>query len=257
MSDDRLPQGRAGWTPIPDPTLLTTQQSRELREEIFRSMQAQRELLESRFAAYEQAMNRFRENLPRDLNVHVDTIQALFAEKLAGHQSAIVQKFEAIDGRFYERDARLEQASRINEIRVDQASATIKAAVDAARSSDQKAADASAAATDKAINKTEVATKEKIDSLQALLTGSIDDIRGQISALNSRMDRGEGASRGIHENSSERRGNIAMVIGVSSFGVTVISMLIGAIMFAATHTSSPPAIAPVPPASAIVPAQPK
>jgi hypothetical protein len=224
------------WTPIPDPTLLTTEQSNRLREEMYRAVAGLREILEARLLAQEDATDRFREGLNRDLNVHVDTIKSLFEGKLQGFILETREKFTGVMQRFTS-----------FENRVDTFEHTNKAAIDAAFNANQKVSDAASLANDRAIGKSETATKEKIDALQALLTGSINDIRGQIAALTSRLDRSEGQSSGATDNTGKWMGGAA--IGISALTLLYLVMV--------GHPAMPPLTQSVPPAAvAVVPLNP-
>jgi hypothetical protein len=244
-------QTSRGWTPDPDPTLLTMEQSRLLREEMYRAVGSLRELMEAKLAELSSSIDGFHARIPTLIYETNNTQSVLFEQKLTGLRGEFFQRFDGVKLQFIERDVRGDQANKTSEV-----------AIAAAFLANEKKADATAQSNDKAIAKSELATKEKIDSLQALLTGSIDDIRGQIAGLTSRLDRGEGASKGVTDVAFERRGNTAMIVGIASLSATALTMIVGAVLFIASHVSTPaPAPvsygAPTVVSPAVVPVQPK
>jgi hypothetical protein len=263
--DDTGPrQTSRGWTPDPDPTLLTTEQSGLLREEMYRAVGNSRELTDARLQGLNTSVSDFHARIPNDIKESLAHLRELFVEKLAGLRDEANQKFSGIALQFSERDVRTTQASELNRTMVEQATVASKTAIDAAFLANQKSADANAEYVDKSITKSEAATKEAIVGMQALLTGSINDIRGQIAGLTSRLDRGEGADKGLRDKDFDRRGNIGMVVGIAAASATAISMIVGVVLFIATHVSAP-AAAPAPVAygsptvvsPAVIPVQPK
>ena len=241
MSDERgMLRTERGRTPDPDPTILTTQQSAALREEMYRAIGSATAIWDARIHALEEATNRFRENLSKDLSNHVDTIKELLEEKVRGFRDNVAEKFEGVERQFHDRDARLEL------IRLNAADA-----LNAAFAARERAAAAAETASKEAISKSELATKEKIVALQALLSGGMDDIRGQIGALTSRLDRGEGAQRGSGETKHERRAEIGSFVALAAFVLGIINVIIIIVVGIATipHAPAIPITVAPPPAS--------
>ena len=246
MSEDHgLRDTYRGITPDPDPTILTTIQSGLLREEMYRAVNNLRELVLARIDILSTSVNEFHVRMPLDVQRVTEAMRDLFDQKLVGLNRELDSRFGGLESRFQERDIRVTDANLAN-----------AKAIEAAFASQQKAADLNLIYNDKAISKSELATKEKIEGLQALLTGAIDDLRNQINGLTSRLDRGEGAIRGLSESKQERRESVGLIVGIASVAAVVISMLVGAIGFVISHPTAAVAPAPTPAAVAVVPLPP-
>jgi hypothetical protein len=260
MSEDRVtnlgagspepePVRTRGWVPVPDPTVLTTAQSNQLREDLRREIANLREIMAVRLDSMDKATALLESHV-----VACPSIQDI--ERLFDSSRALyIEKFDGISLRFTERDIRTQQADDASKLLLQQAALSQKTAIDAAFLANEKSAAAIAEANDKAIAKSEAATKEKIDGLQALLTGSINDIRGQLSIINSRLDRGESVSRGAAETRQEQRSNIGTVVGIASMSAMIVSMLVGGILYIVAHSGTvaqPTVVSP-----AVVPVQPR
>lgn len=248
MSETRNAQPGTGmWMPAtPDPTALTREATALLREEVYRAVNGLRELLEARLGRLDASVTTFHSGFPSDVRNQINNSNELLTEKLNTLRLESLQKFDGIKLQFAERDVRTDQATEQNKNIVEQAAVASKTAIDAAFTANQKAADANAEYVEKSITKTEASTKEKIDGLQALLTGSIDDIRGQLSALTSRMDRSDGANKGSTDSRSERAQSTGVIVGISTIAATGISMIVGAVIFVSLHLSPAPGPGPGP-----------
>jgi hypothetical protein len=215
-ADDPKQGARTDWVPIPDPTTLTT-------EQLSRELSGLREILTTRLDAMDRAAVLLNENVTR---VPTDT------DKQISHLKELhEERFSSIQQQFVERDVRTEQAASANKIAIDAAFLAQKAAADAVNESNAAA-----------ITKSEIAAKEKIDGLAALFRSSFDSIGVQIGALTSRLDRGEGASRGSTETRTEHRLDGTFILGVVMAVVGVIAVV--ASVITALMTSHPIAVLP-------------
>ena len=158
------------WRPVPDPTLLTTQQL--LRENL-----ALRELIEARLLGMDKAIALIQANADRSPSI---------AEVVAEFR----EKFSGIQVQFRERDQRTEQAAKESKIAVDAAFAAQKEAV----GEQNKSATA-------AITKSETATTKQIDAIGVLIQANtkavdekIDDLKTRIQSMESR---GQAYSQGF------------------------------------------------------------
>jgi len=150
------------WRPVPDPTVLTTQQ-------LLREIQALKELLESRLNSYDKAI--------------------LLLQDLANRQPSIseaVAKFEeqfrGIETQFKERDIRVEQTAKESKVAVDAAFSAQKEAV-----SEQNKSGAAA------IAKSEATTTKQIDAIVLLIQANtkaadekFDDVKNRLTAIEGR-----------------------------------------------------------------------
>ena len=85
-ADDPKTLNPISWTPIPDPTLLTTQQSNRLREEMHRELSALREIIEARLSAQDYTVVK--------LEARVNEHYSLLSKEIA---TAEVNRKETLD----------------------------------------------------------------------------------------------------------------------------------------------------------------
>ena len=112
-SDTDSGQGRAhsggGWTPIPDPTRLTTEQLRAteavLNQNIFTAVAGLRELVETRLTAMDKATELLATDVrqvPSDLDKGIATLKALLEQRLDAMDKADSLVAVAVDRAFAE-----------------------------------------------------------------------------------------------------------------------------------------------------------
>lgn len=216
MADDSnaSPRQALDIRPVPDPTILTTEQ---LTREIGRL----REILEARLDGMDKATRLEYDSVLRRLGeivqergvdiqavreYHITDIKGLREltnEKFSGTRSTLedierrmLQRDTEVTTRFQERDTRSEREARDNKIAVDAAFAAAKEAV-----AEQNKSNALA------IAKSEAATTKQLDQLVVLLQTTakasddkIDDLKTQIADLRSvdsvRTGRGAGLQQG-------------------------------------------------------------
>jgi hypothetical protein len=215
--------------PIPDPTLITSQEIArakiELREEFKVALQSLRDLTEN--ASKSQlliittrldGMDRVASMLPQTLEREALRLEKLFEEK-----------FHTIQLQFRELNIRLEQ---------DRASATT--AVNAALAAQKEAAQAQNMSNSAAIAKSENSFTKEIDSLRTLITATKEGITADIINLTGRMDRGEGGFQGARAQTEDARANLTQIITIISgiVGFFVLLVMIGG-LWVNSHVSRP------------------
>lgn len=159
-----------GSTPVPDPTLLTTQQ---LNQQIA----ALKELVFTRLDANDKAVELFNENLtrvPTALAVEIAHLKELQEAKFA----TIATQFTTIQTQFKERDVRVED---------NKTAATT--AVNAALSAAKEAVQEQNKSFEKSIDKSERATLEQINQQRVLLQSIEKSISEKITAQDTRVIR--------------------------------------------------------------------
>ncbi len=181
-----------GNIPIPDPSILTTEQLR-------RELASLREILETRLTGMDTATDllalrlerltsEFMSRLDHQRSDRDDQLAAL-REALVGQidlvRAVMIEKFAAVDTRFMERDTRTEQTAEQSKISLDAALAAAKEAV-----SEQNKANTLA------IDKSGAATQKQIDAQAAQMATSVKGLEDRISDLKGRLDRNEGRSQG-------------------------------------------------------------
>ncbi len=193
-----------GSTPVPDPTVLTTQQ-------LVREIAASREIIETRLDAMDIAtqINKVaNDNIPRMIDEKVRQLSILVDEKIAG----LMEKFHSIDVQFKERDTRTEQYSKDSKVAVD---AALQAAKEAVGEQNKSSA--------LAIAKSEAATNKQLDQIGTLIQTTTKGLDEKINDLKGRLDRGEGQKVMAVETKGQQNWFIGLfVIG----GLSVVSIII-------------------------------
>ena len=258
LSGSRTPWA-GGSVPVPDPTLLTTQQ-------LIREIQSLREILEAKIAGNsnridnlerlfvekihcveEQYGERFKgiqlqfderdtrtEQTTRDSRVAIDAAlqaakeaAASGVEKTAHLQTLHDEKFRSIAVQFLERDVRTEQTSRDSKVAVD---AALQAAKEAVGEQNRSSA--------LAIAKSETATVKQIDQMQVLLQTATAGLESKISDLKDRMTGLESSIRGQGEQRVETRDLQTNVVGIVGLVIGIVVGLAG--IFMAVRSNGPP-----------------
>lgn len=208
--DDKLmPTYPQGSTPVPDPTILTTQQ-------LVREIAASREILEAKYDTRLAAMD-----TATELNkLATDGIPRMVADRVAALEKVINEKFAGIQTQFKERDIRAEREARDN-----------KVAVDAAFAAQKEAAAKQDEANAKAIDKSERATTETIKTNQELSLSKIDALTSQVSDLKLSVVALNTNEQGHIETKSQNNFVVGLII-------TVVLALLGnaiTLMYLFTH----------------------
>ncbi len=197
MTDKPMETTPHGSTPVPDPTVLTTQQ-------LMLAIAASREIIETRLDAMDTAteLNKAAtDGIPRLINDKIIQLQTLVEEKIAG----LMEKFHSIDVQFKERDTRTEQSSKDSKVAVD---AALQAAKEAVGEQNKSSA--------LAIAKSEAATNKQLDQIGTLIATGTKALDEKINDLKGRLDRGEGQKAQAVENKQnavDNRGQQNWVIG--------------------------------------------
>jgi hypothetical protein len=175
-------RSQAAFTPIPDPTVLTTQQlQREIstaREMVESAVSSLRQIIETRLSGMDRAIELLQaqsDRLPGHIAAEVSQLQKLHEEK-----------FKSIATQFSERDTRTEQTSRDSKVAVDAALQAAKEAVGEQNKSNALA-----------IAKSEATFTKQIDQIGVLIsTGQkatddkIDDMKSRLQAIESQKKGG-------------------------------------------------------------------
>jgi hypothetical protein len=199
-----------GSTPVPDPTILTTQQ-------LYREIATSREILETRLNAMDTATElnkQATDKLPLIIDDKICQLRKLVDEKFSG----MLEKFHSIDVQFKERDTRTEQSSKDSKVAVD---AALQAAKEAVGEQNKSSA--------LAIAKSEAATNKQLDQIGMLITTTNKALDEKINDLKGRLDRGEGQKAQAVENKSQNNWMIGAVISavslIISLGVLIVLVL--------------------------------
>lgn len=192
--------------PVPDPSLLTTQQLRE-------GLDGLEKLISTRLNAMDEATT-LRLELFHDVPAKID-------EKVSRLHDLHETKFSGIALQFHERDTR-----------TDQTAATSKQALDAALLAAKELVGQQNEANAAAATKAELSTIKQIDQIVVLI-GTIEKALGaQIIEIKERIDRNEGGITGGREVTQTRRADstamVSIIVAVFLF-ISLVSSIIFAI----------------------------
>jgi len=186
-----------GSTPVPDPTVLTTQQ-------LVREIAASREIIEERLDAMDIATKLNKEA--------TDKIPCMVQKAIESLKAINDEKFTSIQIQFRERDTRTEQTRTSDKIAVDAALQAAKEAVGEQNKSNALA-----------IAKSETAFTKQLDQIITLITTANKALDDKINDLKGRLDRGEGVKTQQVETKGQQNWFMGLfVIG----GLSVISIIV-------------------------------
>ena len=195
------------WKPVPDPTLLTTQQ-------LMAAISALKELLFTRLDAMDKAVVLLSDSVnrvPTDTTREVSHLKTLHEEK-----------FEGIQRQFQERDVRAEQESRNNKVSLDAALQAAKEAVGKQNESFALSIAKSEASTMKQMEQ----QGQLIGTSNNALESKISDLKDRVTAIESKGI-GQLSANTAHVTSSrDAWGIVAVVVAVVAVAVAVVIPII-------------------------------
>lgn len=239
--------------PVPDPTVLTTQQLmtainniRELFDVRMNAMDRAVDVLQSaagksptigevyttheqRFASVEKLLDATADRFNSrhgDILSEVTHLKEFMNEKISGIsiglngiESVAEQRFARIDSQFIERDKRTDQLSLADKTAVAAALQAAKEAVGAQNTSNSIA-----------IAKSESSTVESIRQLQTLFNSAIAAVNDKLNDTRSRLDRGDGNTNGLSDARVEYReariDNRGLVFGIFGAAIGIAALLV-------------------------------
>lgn len=197
--------------PVPDPSLLTTQQLRE-------GLEGLEKLIGVRLTAMDEATHLRMDMLltvPNEIDKQIIHMREVTQQRFNLDE----EKFRGVEKQFTERDVRTEQAST----GADQA---LNAALQAAKELVGAQGEASAAAA----VKSETSFTKQIDQIGTIIQTLEKALDARITELKERIDRGEGSQNGTQQTVNNRRADstvlISIVVAVFSFVALASSIII-------------------------------
>jgi Asp-tRNA(Asn)/Glu-tRNA(Gln) amidotransferase A subunit family amidase len=189
--------GQPHGIPVPDPTVLTTEQLERaiagLRALLTAEQVGQRELFDARLTGMDRAIAL--------LAVGNDKTHDEFNERIVNLRTLHDEKFMSIQTQFAERDVRTEQSAK------DQ-----KVAVDAALQAQKESVGAQNTANSLANNKMEFNFTKLIDQLGVLITTTTKTTDDKIDDIKQRLTTIEGRANGVQGSSDNSRANMALIV---------------------------------------------
>jgi len=233
---DVLRGNNGGSTPIPDPTVLTTEALRRevagLKELVASDMFALRELLEEKISTVKTQLHDTKEYSAqsRDSLAHdIQRSESLRNESLETLRAMMSSMIELRDEKL---NAVRLQFDLMEQYRVEQKHDT-QAAVDAALAAAKEAVQQQTIASDRSITKSETATSEQLKQMNVTTSTAIQGINLIIDDVKERISRMEsfqvGARSSITEGRDVRadsRGTIAIMVAVASVFLTLVLTIV-------------------------------
>ena len=181
MAEDDDKSGfRSGSVPVPDPTILTT-------EQLYRALGNLRELIETRLEGMDKAVELLRMSAGSyaDINVH-NAMRELLLERIMRSDTVTLEHFARIETQFIELDKRTSQLKIASDT-----------AIAAAMAAAEKAVGENNRSFSLAVAKSETSTGEALKNLGEMFRTEVRATNDKVSVLASRQDRNDGSSAGM------------------------------------------------------------
>jgi hypothetical protein len=188
---------RGDFRPIPDPTILTTQQ-------LGTAVSSLREIIEARLDAMDKAIVLIQnkaDRVPSEVDVAVAHLESLHEEK-----------FRSIATQFRERDTRAEQSSRDSKVAVDAALQAAKEAVNEQNKSNAVA-----------ISKSEASFIKQIDQMGTIINTMASSLNDKIDDLKARLTAIEGQKKGSQDVWGWIIGALGIGIAIAAVAATLVA----------------------------------
>ncbi len=192
-------------TPIPDPTILTTQQ-------LEKGLSAERDYVDGKIAILKEHLRGIDE-ATRVLSESLNRTPTQIEQSFSRLEALISERFKSVAVQFAEREIRSERESRDN-----------KVAVEAAFAAQKEASAEQNKSSTLAIGKSERATSETLAKQADLFKSTTDALLLQITDLKERVARGESVKIG----STETKGSVYAMVGL---GISILFLIIGIVSF--------------------------
>jgi hypothetical protein len=219
-----LPERRTMTTPVPDPTVLTTDQLNRAVAHERDYVRGQVAVLEERLLGIDRATElRLSgiEGIPGQIDEKVVHLSAVMTERF----NVMAERFESVGKQFNERDIRTQQQQEAS-------GAALAAALQAAKELVGAQGEASAAAA----VKSETSFTKQIDQIGTIIQTLEKALDARITELKERIDRGEGNTQGVVDQrgvqTTERQQSSAnqnILIGVGGLVLTIIIVVLAVI----------------------------
>jgi len=194
--------------PVPDPSLLTTQQ-------LFREINALRELLSSRLNGMDKALDLVHENyvrIPSDTDKQISSLKELLFDK-------VVALEKAIQLQLHERD-----------IRTEQSSAHSRLAIDAALQAAKELVGEQNRASGTAITKSETAVNKQMEQFSLLIQTVQKSVDDKFGDMKDRITRSEGSGSGKTESEASHHSSVITMIAIVSACIALVSTICAVIL---------------------------
>ena len=220
------PNDNIGWRPVPDPTLLTTQQ-------LEREIGGLREFLETKFdtrlSAMDEAVRLRYTEMSKDMQLlREDCVkEPLLNQERIEHLREVIfetfrtqnEKFHGVETQFTERDVRTRDAA-------SQTALAVQAALQAAK----EAVGEQNKSFTLSIDKSEKSTSEQITQQRVLLQTNYGSLNDKIVDLAVRMTRFEGLGLGVAQAETSNRADHTTHLQASSLILAATGFVVGTLI---------------------------
>lgn len=218
------PADPKGSTPVPDPTLLTSQALsvaiESLKDLIHAEIHGRAAVVDQRFASMEIANGLLQQIF--------DSQPKIIDDKIGNLQTLHEEKFRSIEVQFLERDTRTETTARDSKVAVDAALSAAKEAVGEQNKSSALA-----------IAKSEAATTKQIDQMGTLVGTTTSGLNDKIADVKDRITR-------IESNSIGHREGFTTTTAIVGIAIGAIGLLFGYGLTSRTNPAPAPVVAVIP-----------
>jgi hypothetical protein len=209
-------------TPIPDPTILTTQQlQREIatsREVVETKVLGIRDVFDTRFQGVDKLIGLLQE--------FVRTCEGIVTTQVAHLQELHKEKFNSIEKQFLERDVRMEQASRSSKEAVTEARLAAEKAVAAALQAAKEAVGEQQKSNALAIDKSERSFTKQVEQIGTTIVTMQKTNDDKNDDLKSRVQTIEGQRTGAGNTIGMFVGLGGMVVGFVIASAAVVTLIL-------------------------------
>lgn len=220
--------------PVPDPTILTTEQLRReisaLRDTVFAKFDGDRSVIEARLTGMDRARELLQvevKEIPPDTDLRISHLQELVYQTFRIYD----EKFIGVSRQFEERD-----------VRVLQSAAAATTAVNAALQAAKEAVGEQNKSFTLSIDKSETATMKQIDGQSATIGTAVAGLTQIITDVKDRLTRIEGATLGAATSRQTGMSQNNTVITLMAVIISIVSLVT---TFIHNNTPVPTAVAPI------------
>ena len=228
--------GHSGWTPVPDPTALTTEQLR-------RELSGLREILTARLDGMDRATALLSETVnrtPTVIQTEISHLRELIDEKVIGLGDTSSERLKTVDRRISDSDVRYQQQFSERDLRFQEEFKGVAekftsielqfkerdTRTEQAAKAGKEALDAALLSAKELVAQQNEANRGEAAKTEQNFTKQIDAQAARIDELKERIDRGEGSTTGSAEFRAARRLDVGQALQAIVTVAALITLLI-------------------------------
>jgi hypothetical protein len=228
--------GHSGWTPVPDPTALTTEQLR-------RELSGLREILTARLDGMDRATALLSETVnrtPTVIQTEISHLRELIDEKVIGLGDTSSERLKTVDRRISDSDVRYQQQFSERDLRFQEEFKGVAekftsielqfkerdTRTEQAAKAGKEALDAALLSAKELVAQQNEANRGEAAKTEQNFTKQIDAQAARIDELKERIDRGEGSTTGSAEFRAARRLDVGQALQAIVTVAALITLLV-------------------------------